>query len=192
MQQRILEIVDYYGLHHVADVIRHEPKGENPFYFCDRLCEELLGMKFGCTREETMKMREDVEVKVKGLRDPRIIEELKTRYPDLKISVLTTASPYQKGAYEKILSPYEGVGVIIANDVKVDNPSKTNPNLYTTVRGALEGGESAIITFTDDSAKNIEAAKMGGVDIAKTFVEEDKSLTDTAIEMIDDAYEGGE
>jgi hypothetical protein len=149
-------------------------------------------MKFGCTREETMKMREDVEVKVKGLRDPRIIEELKTRYPDLKISVLTTASPYQKGAYEKILSPYEGVGVIIANDVKVDNPSKTNTNLYTTVRGSLEGGESAIITFTDDSAKNIEAAKMGGVDIAKTFIEEYKSLTDTAIEMIDDAYEGGE
>ena len=193
MQSRIIDIVDYYGLHSVAESIRQEPKGENPFYFCDRLCEELLSMKFGCSGDEAMKYREDVEVKVKGLRDPGIIEELKSRYPDLKINVLTTASPYQKGAYEKILSPYEGVGVIIANNVPVENPSKTNPKLYTKVRGALEDSAGrSVFTFADDSAKNIDAAKEGGIDIAKTFVEDEKSLTDTAIEMIEDAYEGGE
>ena len=135
VESKTKEIINHYNLHEYIGAIRLETNGTNLIYFCGRLCDELLIHRFDCTKEDCRNMRDDVENKIKRLKDPRIIEELRYKYPNAKVvkgGVNTAnASPVAP------VPSYEDTGILVGGptnkvveeikeDVEVSTPPPRN------------------------------------------------------------------
>ena len=134
IESKTKDIINHYNLHEYIGAIKLETNGSNLIYLCGRLCEELLIHRFDCTKEDCKNMRDDVENKIKRLKDSRIIDELRYKYPNAKIikGDLYTSS---KKAESVVETPtYEDTGIIVSTptsrvveEIKEDVDNSTPP-----------------------------------------------------------------
>ena len=111
VEEKTNEIIEHYHLQEYIGAIRLESNGANPFYFCGRLCEELLIHKFDCTKEDCANMRDDVENKIKRLNDPRVIDELRHKYPGARV-IKVTKEQFKKPVID--VPDFEDTGIIVS------------------------------------------------------------------------------
>ena len=148
IESKTKDIINHYNLHEYIGTIKLETNGSNIIYFCGRLCEELLIHRFDCTREDSRTMRDDVENKIKRLKDPRIIDELRHKYPNAKV---VKGDLYADAKKEPEIAPvlsFEDTGIIVAtpnnrvveeiHEEKIDIISQPDPpkNSPTTPSGS--------------------------------------------------------
>ena len=125
IETKTKEIIDHYNLHEYIGAIKLESNSGNIIYFCGRLCEELLIHRFDCTKEDCRNMRDDVENKIKRLKDPRIIEELRYKYPNAKI-VKGDLYNIKKEALDT--PSFEDTGIIVSTPNRVVDNTPTTDN----------------------------------------------------------------
>lgn len=138
------EIIDHYNLHEYTGAIKLESNGSNPIYFCGRLCEELLIHKFDCTKEECTNMREDVENKIKRLKDPRILDELRNKYPNVKVMKIDSKRPQSNNntTPSSIITDDDIIVSAPSNNIVVNNvESKTDISVSTNDRTTTSSGK---------------------------------------------------
>jgi len=157
VREKLMELVKRNNL----EELFMEIKVPNIYAVCDILASKWLELKGG-KQEEITRKRAEIETKMRKWNDPYIIEHLVKKYPGLKITVLTQASPeqYIKDSYEETLKN-TGAGLIIAPGYEGTSYTKMDPELYRTIieNNPTERGTA----FIDDDSKREEPAKKGGV-----------------------------
>jgi phosphoglycolate phosphatase-like HAD superfamily hydrolase len=164
---RLEQIIKKYHMEEIAQKIMLEqnyinyPAIKKLFYLGDRLAEEFF-LRQGCTREEMLKERAKIAEKVYYLRNPEVIKEIQKQYPGVKITIVSQAGQYMKGAFESLLdkSKTENVGVIVAPGYMSTRYTKLEPELYSLI---LENNAAKATAMIDDNEDRLNPARKAGV-----------------------------
>lgn len=171
--ERVNTIIARYGLEEIADKIRQEPNATNPYYFCDRLCEELFVLN-GYSEEQAKEIRIGIGIKVRDVREPGIVNTLKTKFPEMNIEVYTRSNAIEAEVYSRMT----GLKVRSIRD------SKEKVETHQVVLKSLledEAGKRVITVFIDDKKMIVETAR-DVFTVVGHFDPKVTTLTDLAVE----------